>query len=77
MNALPRVHEGLLDEIAVAIPVRVGATNEQICDLVPSLPMVRNSRHQASGQSTRDGDLDLLSALDSPNKVGGILTQFS
>jgi pimeloyl-ACP methyl ester carboxylesterase len=67
----------MVEQVAIAIPIRVGMTGEHVGDLVPSLPSPRGGRDQACRETAGDRDLDLLAALDASNELGGVLTKFT
>ena len=76
-TALPRIRDGLIDEVTISIPLKVGLSIEEADYVVPTLPTPWCCRNHSCGETTRDRDVDLFALFDAPNQFGGILTQLS
>lgn len=74
---LPRADDGLVDQVPVALPVRVGPTGEQVGDVIPPPPSFRRGRNHAGRETTCDRDLYLLSVLDVSYQLGCLLAKLS
>ena len=75
--ALPGIHDGLINQVYVTLPIWVGAAGEQAGDVGPLLPAPGSGRNQTGRESTSDGDLNFLSTFDSAHKFRRILAKFS
>ena len=67
----------MVDQIAIPLPLWVRSAREDISNVVPALPTLRCSRNDACGQSTRNGDVNLLATLHPAYETRRILTEFS
>ena len=76
-TVLPRTREGLIDQVAISVPAGIGATVEQVGDVIPTLPTPWRCGNHSSSETTRDRDLNLFAAFGAPNQFGCVLTQFS
>jgi len=77
MPSVPRIASGVVDQVAVAFPVRVGAPEECVGNVIPSQPPFRRCGNHARREPTGDSDVDLLTALDPAYKLRCVLTKFS
>ncbi len=76
-TALPRIREGLVDQVAISLPVRIRSPTEQHGDVIPMLPTPRCCGNQSSGEATRDRDVNLLASFNAPNQLGCVLAKFA
>jgi len=74
---VPWTEDGLVDQVAATLPVRVRPATEGIGDVLPPLPPLRRDRDQACREPARDGDVDLLTALDPAHQIRCVLTELS
>ena len=77
MPEVPRIADRLIDQVAVAIPLRVRPPEECVGDLIPPQPSFRRSWNQARREPTGDGDVDLLTTLDPAHQFRCVLTRFT
>jgi len=77
MAPLPWIGDGLVDQVAVVFPARIGSACKEVGDGIPVLPTTWGCGSQSGGETTGNRDVDLLSCLDASDQIGGVLSKLS
>ena len=67
----------MINQIPVALPVRIVPAGEEAGDVFPLPPALWGSGNHSGSEASGDRDLDLLAVLDSTHEFRSVLAEFS